>query len=62
MQSESTLNLKCPSCGSLTAKSLSAIKQQRTFECNCGCFAELRPRQFQSPEKGRNKKDRAIPA
>ncbi|MCG8536081.1 MAG: hypothetical protein MI808_13410 [Pseudomonadales bacterium] len=63
MQSETTLNLKCPSCGSLTPKSLDLIKKQRTFECDCGYYADLRPRPFVSPEKGRtNKQGNAIPA
>jgi len=43
MQPELTLNLKCPACGSLTPKTLSQIKAQKTFECDCGYHVDLQP-------------------
>ncbi len=41
MQPELTLNLKCPACGSLTPKTLSCIKAQKNFDCECGFHARL---------------------
>jgi len=56
MQAELTLNLKCPSCGSLTPKSLSEIKAQRAFDCECGFHADLQPQAMvRSARKEREK-------
>ncbi len=44
MSPELTLNMKCPACGVKTEKSLSQIKAQREFHCDCGYFADLSPR------------------
>ncbi|HAG94843.1 MAG: hypothetical protein CMK83_13810 [Pseudomonadales bacterium] len=60
MQAELTLNLKCPSCGSLTPKSLSEIKAQRAFDCECGFHADLQPQVARPEVKARKK--RALPA
>lgn len=43
MQPELTLNLKCPACGALTPKTLSCIKAQKAFDCDCGFHADLQP-------------------
>lgn len=49
MQAELTLNLKCPSCGSLTPKSLTQIKAQKAFDCECGYHADLTPQKMTRP-------------
>ena len=52
------LNLKCPSCGSVTKKTLSEIKAQREFHCDCGYYAELTSRPMPSKSAiARSKKE-----
>ncbi|MBA54051.1 MAG: hypothetical protein CMK89_06300 [Pseudomonadales bacterium] len=60
MQAELTLNLKCPSCGSLTPKTLTEIKAQKAFDCECGFHADLQTQPMVRPTKQREKI--AIPA
>lgn len=60
MQAELTLNLKCPSCGSLTPKSLTEIKAQKAFDCACGFHADLQTQPMVRPGKQREKI--AVPA
>ncbi|RLU00363.1 hypothetical protein [Ketobacter sp.] len=60
MQAELTLNLKCPSCGSLTPKTLSAIKAQAAFDCACGFHADLQAKPLVKHGKPREKL--AVPA
>ena len=43
LPSEQILNLKCPDCGRLTPRHLSAIQTQRSFDCECGFHADLSP-------------------
>ncbi|AUM14166.1 hypothetical protein [Ketobacter alkanivorans] len=61
MQAELTLNLKCPSCGSLTPKSLTEIKAQKAFDCECGFHADLTPKALARPARQQREK-LAIPA
>jgi len=61
MQPERTLNLKCPDCGELKAKSLSEIKAQKAFQCDCGFYANLTPKDV-TVEKKSPKQVKAIPA
>ena len=49
MNADSTLSLKCPSCGNRTQKSLAAIKSQTSFDCACGYHAELLPGNLLKP-------------
>ncbi len=60
MQAELTLNLKCPSCGSLTPKTLSAIKAQKSFDCECGYHADLQAKPLVKPVQEREQE--AVPA
>lgn len=43
MNADSILSLKCPSCGNRQQKTLSAIKAQQAFDCDCGFHADLHP-------------------
>lgn len=63
MQSDPVLNQKCPACGSITPKTLSAIKLQRSFDCDgCGYHAILRKEPLEKPAKQRVIEEQAIPA
>ena len=55
MQAELTLNLKCPSCGSLTPKTLTEIKAQKAFDCECGFHADLQTQPMVRPRTEREK-------
>jgi hypothetical protein len=61
MRSELTLNLKCPACGSLTPKSLTEIKAQKAFDCECGYHADIQAQSMASFLKHKREKA-AIPA
>lgn len=41
MQSELTLNTKCPACGTLKPKTLDALKSLNIFACDCGFHAPI---------------------
>ena len=54
------LNLKCPSCGSVTKKTLSEIKSQREFSCECGYYAELISRPMPNKSTTASSKKEAV--
>ncbi|OUS27556.1 hypothetical protein A9Q99_14005 [Gammaproteobacteria bacterium 45_16_T64] len=49
MNADSILSLKCPSCGGRQLKTLSAIKAQQVFNCECGYHADLQPKTALKP-------------
>lgn len=50
MSQDYVLFQKCPACGTRKESTLSAIKAQRMFECEC-CGLSLSLRPLQEPEK-----------
>ena len=61
MQPDRTLNLKCPACGELKARSLDEIKAQQYFECECGFYADLTPKTLTKDQPQRPAK-KVVPA
>ena len=49
MNADSKLSVKCPSCGNTQQKTLSVIKAQKTFDCECGYHANLQPKNLLKP-------------
>lgn len=60
MQPVHTLNLKCPACGCVSAKTLTEIKAQKSFNCSCGFHADIQPQKIERPRS--NPKKVAVPA
>lgn len=49
MNADSKLSVKCPSCGNTQQKTLSVIKAQTSFDCECGYHANLQPTKLLKP-------------
>ena len=61
MSQDYVLNQKCPACGTRKQSTLSEIKAQRVFECNCcGLVMAVRGHEQVEPRKQPEKQGEAL--